>query len=212
MSFIQFLMSKSFLKNLLAAIILLVLLVFGLKIYLGSYTNHNDYHLVPDLHKKSFEEAKKILEDRKMNIEVIDTMAFNPKYPAFSVVEQNPRKNDKVKVGRKIYIKLNSGKYANVSFPNIFGKTERQALSLLKASGLKSGKITKVPYFAEIVLHAVYQKDTLKKTSKVPKTSTIDLIIGDGNRPVPSNEDSEEKDGQKVDKNIQNTLNDVLGN
>ena len=212
MSFIQFLMSKSFLKSVFAAIILIVLLVFGLKIYLGIYTNHNDYHLVPDLHKKSFEEAKKILEDRKMNIEVIDTMAFNPKYPAFSVVEQNPRKNDKVKVGRKIYIKLNSGKYANVSFPNIFGKTKRQAVSLLKASGLKPGKITKVPYFAEIVLHAVYQKDTLKKTSKVPKTSTIDLIIGDGNRPVPSNDNNEEKDGQKVDKNIQNTLNDVLGN
>ena len=212
MDFIKFLISKSFLKNALVAIVLLLVMVFGLKIYLGSYTNHGEYHLVPDLQKKSFDEAKKILTERKMNIVVIDTMEYNPKYPAFSIVEQNPHKNDKVKVGRKIYVKLNSGKYAKVSLPDIFGKTKRQALTLLKSSGFVPGKISTKPYFAEIVLYAMHQNDTLKKTSKIPKTATIDLIIGDGNRPVPSGDEEEGEDTGKVDKNIQNTLDNVLGN
>jgi len=211
MDFIKFLISKSFLKNVLVAIVILLLIVFGLKVYLGSYTNHGEYHLVPDLQKKSFDEAKKILTERKMNIVVIDTMEYNPKYPAFSIVEQNPHKNDKVKVGRKIYVKLNSGKYAEVSLPDIFGKTKRQALTLLKSSGFVPGKISTKPYFAEIVLYAMYKNDTLKKTSKIPKTATIDLIIGDGNRPVPSGDEEGEETG-KVDNNIQNTLDNVLGN
>ena len=215
MDFLKFLMSKTFLKNLIAAIILLVLIVFGLKIYLNSYTNHNDYHLVPDLTNKSYEQAKKILEDRQMQIVVIDTVDYNPKYKKYAIVEQNPRKNDKVKVGRKIYVKINNNAYAKISFPEIIGKSRRQAMSLIKASGLRVGKITTQPYFAEIVLKAIHQKDTLKNGSKIPKNSVINLIIGDGKRAVDEGNqqnESDSSDTHKPDAEIQKTLDDVLGN
>jgi len=210
MDFFKFLISKTFLKNFLAAIILTVAIVFGLKLYLGVYTHHNEYHIVPDLQKKSYEEAQKILENRKMNLVVIDTVDYNPKYPKYSIVEQNPKKNDKVKVGRKIYVKINSDAYANVSLPNIFNKTERQAKTLLRASGLKVGKITTRPYFAEVVLHALHQKDTLKNGDKIPKTSSIDLIIGDGKRAI--NDGNNEEKEENVDEKIKNTLDNVIGN
>ena len=215
MDFLKFLMSKTFLKNLIAAIILLVLIVFGLKIYFNSYTNHNDYHLVPDLSNKSYEQAKKILEDRQMQIVVIDTVDYNPKFKKYAIVEQNPRKDDKVKVGRKIYVKINNNAYAKISFPEIIGKSRRQALSLIKASGLRVGKIKTQPYFAEIVLKAIHQKDTLKNGSKIPKNSVINLIIGDGKRAVDEGNqqnESESSDTQKPDADIQKTLDDVLGN
>ncbi len=215
MDFFKFLISKTFLKNLIAAVILLVLIVFGLNIYLGSYTHHNEYHLVPDLTNKSFEQAKKILEDRKMKIEIIDTVDYNPKFKKYAVVEQNPRKDDKVKVGRKIYVKINNNKFAQVSFPHVIGKSRRQALSLIKASGLKVGKITTRPYFAEIVLKAFHKKDTLKNGSKIPKNSVIDLIIGDGKRAVDEEENNEQNEGtqsQQPDADIQKTINDVIGN
>ncbi len=214
MDLLKFLTSKIFLKNLVAAIILLLLIVFGLKLYLDSYTHHNDYHLVPDLTNKSYEQAKKILEDRQMQIVIIDTVDYNPKYKKYAIVEQNPRKNDKVKVGRKIYVKINNNAFAKVSFPAIVGKSRRQALSLLKASGLKVGKITTQPYFAEIVLKAIHQKDTLKTGSKIPKNSVINLIIGDGKRAVDEEQNdnqSESSDTQKPDAKIQKTLDDVLG-
>ncbi len=213
MDFFKFIFSITFLKNLVAAVILVLLIVFGLKIYLGTYTHHNEYHLVPDLTGKSFEEAQKILKDRKMNIVIIDTVDYNPKYPKYAVIEQNPHKNDKVKVGRKIYVKLNNDSYAKVSLPQIIGKTKRQAVSLIKASGLKVGKISTKPYFAEVVLYAVYQKDTLKNGSKIPKTSQIDLIIGDGKRPVEDTGNNTDGDtGDKTDNSIQNVLDNVLGN
>ncbi len=215
MDFFKFLISKTFLKNLIAAIILTFLLVFALKLYLNSYTNHNDYHLVPELKGKSIEQANKILKDRKMKMVIIDTLEYNPDYPKFSVVEQEPRKGDKVKLGRKIYVKINNGAYSNISFPNILGKTERQAKTLLKTSGLRIGKITKRPYFAEIVLKAIHQKDTLKAGMPIPKTSKIDLIIGDGKTSVEgSNNDESSNNGNEgeKDKQVEKVLNNVLGN
>ncbi len=212
MDFFKFLFSKTFLQNLIAAVVLILLIVFGLKLYLNVYTNHNEYHLVPDLTGKSFEEAQKILKDRKMNIVVIDTVDYNPKFPKYAIVEQNPLKDDKVKVGRKIYVKINNNAFAKVSLPHIIGKTKRQAISLIKASGLQVGKIKTRPYFAEVVLYAIHQKDTLKNGSKIPKTSKIDLIIGDGKRPVDAgNDDNTKASATPVDKNIQNVLDDVLG-
>ncbi len=216
MDFFKFLISKTFVKNILAAIVLLVIIVLGLKLYLNIYTHHNEYHLVPDLTKKSYEEAKKILEDRKMNIVIIDTVDYNPNFPKYAIVEQNPHKNDKVKVGRKIYVKINNNSYANVRLPNIVGKTKRQALTLLKASGFQVGKTTYKPYFAEVVLYAIHQKDTLKNGDKLPKTSVVNLVIGDGKKPVDADENTDDETthqttGDTAD-NLQKTLNDVLGN
>ncbi len=213
MELIKFLTSKIFLKNLIAAIILTVIIVLGLKFYLDSYTNHNDYHLVPQLKGKSVEEADKMLKERKMNLIVVDTLEYNPDYPKFAVLEQNPRQGDKVKLGRKIYVKINSGKYSNIPFPNILGKTQRQAQNILSATGLRLGNINKRPYFAEIVLYAIHKKDTLKSGMKVPKNSKIDLIVGDGKAPIDSentNEDTENTE-IKIDNQVQKTLEDVLG-
>jgi len=215
MNFLKFLISKTFLKNLIIAIVLLVIIVLGLKLYLSNYTHHNDYHMVPDLTNKSFEKAKKILHDRQMNIVIIDTVDYNPKYKKYAIVEQNPQKNDNVKVGRKIYVKINNNAYTKISFPPIIGKSKRQAVNLLKASDLKVGKITTRPYFAEIVLAATHLKDSLKTGFKIAKKSTINLIIGDGKRSVDGNNQDDSNTGndtQKPDASIQKTLNDVLGN
>ncbi len=218
MDFIKFLVSKTFLKNLIAAAILLALLIFGLNIYLKNYTHHNEYHLVPDLTNKTYQEAKEILQKRKMNIVIIDTVPYNPAFKKFAIVDQNPHKNDQVKVGRKIYVKLNSNAFPKVSFPPIIGKSKRQAVNLLKAAGLKIGKISEKPYFAEIVLAATHQKDSLKTGMPIPKQSVINLVIGDGKS--NAEEDSEEDNPAettsdntgKHDASIENTLNNVLGN
>ncbi len=210
MSIVKFLSSKTFLKNILAAIVLMVIFVFLFKIFLGYYTNHNEYHLVPELRKKTFEQAQQIIKEREMNIEIIDTLAYNPDYPKFSIVEQNPRVGDKVKIGRKIYVKINRGSYSNIALPNIFGKTKRQASSLLRASGFGIGKIIRRPYFAEIVLGAKFRNQKLKSGMKLPKTSKIDLIIGDGNARAEdgSNAGHNEKE---VNQDIKKTLNNVIG-
>ena len=214
MNFFKFLISKTLLKNLIAAIILLFLIIFGLKIYLNRYTHHNEYHLVPDLTNKSYEAAKKILKDRQMEIVIIDTVDYNPKYDKYAIVEQNPHKDDQVKVGRKIYVKINNNAYSKVSFPAIVGKSKRQALSLIKAAGLKVGKISYKPYFAEIILKAIHQKDSLKTGFKIPKNSVINLIIGDGKRSVEDDfkADSPKNKTEKPSADIQKTLDNVLGN
>ena len=215
MDLFKFLFSKIFLKNILTAIILLAIIIFGLKLYLNNYTHHNDYHMVPDLTNKSFEEAKKILHDREMNIVIIDTVDYNPEYHKYAIIDQNPHNNDKVKVGRKIYVKINNNAYAKVSFPAVIGKSKRQAISLLKSAGFKVGKISTQPYFAEIILGAKHKNTKLKTGSKIPKNSVIDITIGDGKRSVDNgnnDENDSNNDSQTPDASIQKTLNDVIGN
>ncbi len=213
MDFFKFLISKTFLKNLIAAIILTIVIIFGLDFYLDSYTNHNDYHLVPELKGKKVEEVEKILKDRKMQLIIIDTLEYNPDYPKFSVVEQDPRRGDKVKIGRKIYVKINSGKYSNIKFPNILGKTERQAKTILITTGFRIGKVTKRPYFAEVVLKAIHKKDTLKAGMLVPKNSKINLVVGDGKTSIDSgNDNSDNQEDNNTDNQVEKVLNDVLGN
>ncbi len=213
MDFIHFIFSKTFLKHLLAAVILTVLLVLGLQYYLDSYTNHEEYHLVPELKGKKIEEAERLLQERDMKLRVIDTVDYNPDFPKYSIIEQNPREGDKVKLGRKIYVKINSGGFSKVPFPNIVGKTERQAKTILKTTGFKLGKIIKKPYFAEVVLYALHKKDTLKPGMPIPKNTTINLIVGDGKTSVESSEnDSENTTDNQSNNNVEEILNNVLGN
>jgi len=209
MDLIHFIFSKMFLKNLLAAVLLTVLIVFGLQFYLDSYTNHDDYHLVPELKGKKIEEAEAVLKERGMKLRVIDTVDYNPDYPKYSIIEQDPRKGDKVKLGRKIYVKINSGGYSKVPFPKILGKTERQARTILKTTGFKIGKISKKPYFAEVVLYALHKKDTIKPGMAVPKNTTIHLVVGDGKTSVES---PDQNSTDATDQTTEQILNDVLGN
>jgi beta-lactam-binding protein with PASTA domain len=50
-----------------------------------------------------------------------------------------------VKVGRKVYIKINSSGFSSVKVPDLIEKTYREAVPTLKALGLEEGTITYVP-------------------------------------------------------------------
>ena len=82
----------------------------------------------------------KIAEEKlaELNLELIllDTVDFRPDMPPHSIVEQDPKVGNTVKSGRKIYVKLNSGEYDDVSIPDFKDKTYRQISANLKSLGL----------------------------------------------------------------------------
>ena len=89
-----------------------------------------------------------------------------------------------VKENRQIYIKLNASGYGKVTVPNLIYKTRRQAIPTLEALGFKIGQITYKPNIAEnTVLEMRYNGATLEPGSQLSKTSTIDLVLADGNNP-----------------------------
>ena len=181
MGFFKFIFSKVFLKQLLLALLALVLLVFGLLYWLRASTNHDQRIAVPDLSKMSLGLVQQELENADLNYVVIDSSNYNPDFPTFSVIEQNPAAGKFVKEGRKIYLVLNPSGYRKIEIPELVGRTQRQVEPTLLALGFKIGKIDYRDHISsDEVLELRHDGKTLKVGDALRKTSVIDLVVGNG--------------------------------
>ncbi|WP_420572328.1 PASTA domain-containing protein [Kordia sp.] len=187
MNFIKFIFTKTFLKQLGIALGVVIVLIFLITQWLKFATNHGEFKTVPDLSKLSFEEAKAKLAENDLNYKLEDTINFNPDYPAFSVIEQNPAAGEKVKEDRKIYLKINPSKYREISVPYVIQITRRTAESTLNAVGFKVDKVIyKDDIGKDMVLGIQYKGKPIKPGDRLPKTSKVELILGNGKRPGSS--------------------------
>ena len=184
MSIVQFLKSKTFFKQIAIAVIGLLVFVFLLKFWLGITTNHSQKIQVPDLHKMSLADVTQKLEELNLSFIVIDSASYNPDFPKKSVIEQNPEAGGFVKEQRKIYLTLNPSKYRDITIPDLNGRTKRQATTHLSSIGFKvSENYTWVSGIGKNVVRGLkFNGKKIKAGDKIPKNSTIDLILEDGNR------------------------------
>lgn len=181
MTFIKFLFTKVFLKQLLIAVIVLLGLTFVILFWLKSTTNHNQKIEVPSLAKMSLDVAEEKLEELDLRFEILDSSNYNPDFPKYSVIEQIPKAGEFVKENRKIYLTLNRSGYVFLKIPEVIGKTRRQAEPTLISMGFEIGKITYKSYIAlDEVLEMTYKGKKLKSGDELQKTSVIDLVLGDG--------------------------------
>lgn len=181
MAFIRFLFTKAFIKQLLYAVIFLIVLSFIILWWLRGSTNHNQKIEVPDLTKLSLTEVEEILDENNLRFEILDSANYNPDYPKYSVIEQIPKAGKFVKEDRKIYLYLNPSGYRKVVIPEVLGKTRRQAEPTLLAMGFKIGRITYRPYIAkDELLEMRFKGEKLEPGDVLQITSVIDLVLGDG--------------------------------
>jgi beta-lactam-binding protein with PASTA domain len=181
MSWKKFLTSPVFFKNFAIALLIVAVSVFGVMKFLSVATNHGEEIPVPNLAKMSLEKAEERLNDIDLELHLLDTVDYNPAFPPYSIVEQDPLPAVTVKDGRKVYVKINSGGYSKVVLPELVQKTYRQALSTLRALGLEEGDVKYVEYMAkDVVLEVKQNGKLLKAGDKILKSSKIDFVLGDG--------------------------------
>jgi len=181
MSIKNFLTSKTFAIQLAIASIIVVVLVFLLVSFLSFKTNHGNEISVPDLSKMQLVIAEEKLAELGLEIILLDTVDFKENMPPYSIVEQDPKVGSMVKDGRKVYVKLNSGEFNDVTLPDFKDRTYRQIIANFNSLGIKEGKTTYKPHIAkDIVLQVLQNGKTLKKGDKIKKNSTIDFVLGDG--------------------------------
>ncbi len=181
MSLRNYLTSKVFFRQIILAICIVIALAFVFFNMLSYFTKHGQEITVPDLSKMNVEKAEQTLTLLNLDYVLLDTLDYSKDFPAFSIVEQEPKKGAKVKANRKIYLKLNSEGYAFVALPDLIEKTFRQAEPTLKSIGLEVGNVTYKPYLGkDMVLEMKYKGATVKPGTKIMKTSKIDLVLGDG--------------------------------
>ena len=127
MTFLKYLLTKAFLKQLLYAFLVLIILSFIILWWLRSTTNHNQKIEVPNLAKLSLDIVEDQLDELDLRYEILDSANYNPDYPRYSVIEQIPKAGQFVKENRKIYLTLNPSDYRKIKVPEVLGKTGRQS-------------------------------------------------------------------------------------
>lgn len=184
MSFLGFLFRKKFYIQLgisfIVSFIFLLIMLWLLKIY----TRHGDVLVIPDFKGLTMSQIIEKDYDRKFDFIVTDSL-YDPDLPPGSVAMQNPSAGSKVKKGRNVYVTLVSVLPEMTMMPDLKDLTIRQAVSALKSSGLKSGRLTYIQHIAEnSVLGQYYNGDTIYYGIKLLKGSVIDLVVGLGENHV----------------------------
>jgi len=177
--FIDYLKTKSFRNNILAAIITVVALLLIAFFSLRYYTKHGEGLNVPMVKGLSFEQAVKKLEDAGLKYEVDSVFIMDQ--PAGIVIDQDPDPNTFVKDNRTIYLTINAGKTPNTKFPDVAFKTLREAQAIIESSRLKLGDTTYKPDVSrDVVLEASFGGQPITVGQIVPVGSRINLVLGDG--------------------------------
>lgn len=183
-NFFNFLRSKVFLIQLGLALLVSILLVFLVLRWLNSTTNHGEFVEVPDFSKMSVPEMRESIAEAGLRYEVLDSANFNPDFPRFSIIEQNPPAGNKVKENRKIYFTVNPFGYKKVTVPKIIQVTQRNATSMLRAVGLDVARVTYIDELGKDMVYQLKHKGKyIKPGDKLPKTSKIELVCGNGTIP-----------------------------
>lgn len=176
----KFITDKPFWVNLLAAIVIIMLVLYLMLQMLGVITRHGQYLTVPSVTGKKTEEAVKLLESKGFEVIIQDSIYIDSAKMGI-VLKQLPDPNSTVKINRTVFLTVNRVTLPLVDMPSLQGKTLNYALEILKRSHLQLGDTSFRPDFMMgSVLEQNYAGNVISSGTKLPWGSKVDLIIGGG--------------------------------
>lgn len=200
MGLFKFIFSKTFLIQVVLAVIALIVMAFLALKWLDYSTNQDQRIEVPDLSKMSLDKVDDRLATLELQYEILDSANFNPDFPRFSVIEQVPEPGQFVKEDRKIYLTLNPSGYRTVIIPDLIRKTRRQVEPTLRSLGFEIGDVTYKPDIAkDAVLELRHEGQKIEAGDELMKTSKIDLVLGDGSGRYSESEDEEDDNEEELE-------------
>lgn len=171
-----------FVKTPLIAGLILVIAIFLFFAFLHLYSRHGQGFPVPDFTGLKIENAKDLAKQKKLRLEVTDSVYIITREPG-AVVEQNPTPETYVKANRRIFITTNAVNPILIEMPNLVGLTLRQAKSKLFLQGFKIDKLSFTPDIAvNNVLEQYHKGEEIEPGTKIPKGSEVKLLLGKGLR------------------------------
>jgi beta-lactam-binding protein with PASTA domain len=189
MSLKDFLFSRTFLKNILISVGVILVLIIIILASLRSYTSHGKGYPVPALRGMTEDEFARELHNRGMKYKILDSVYVAEEQPG-AVVDQVPKPGFMVKKNRTIFLTLNANAPEQVKMPKFRDISFRQAQALLENLGMKIGNIRFVPSeYNDLVLGAYIGYHEIRLGEMIAKGTVIDLLVGSGanleKAPVP---------------------------
>lgn len=169
---------KWIIRNILWAVVIVVVLIAGSVIFLNVVTQHNRELIVPDFTNMTVAEAEALAADAGMRVEVTDSV-FAKRIRKGAVRDQNPAPGSKVKEGRRISLTINALNAKKVTMPNLIDLSMRQALAELQSRGLVLGKLIYVRDMAtNNVLRQLHGNREIAPGTSVETDTVVDLVVG----------------------------------
>ena len=180
MDFLRFLTTRKFLRHLLLAVLIGVILLLGTLVGLKVYTHHGQAISVPDMTGLAEEEVEDVTASRDLRYEIVDSV-YSSEMPRGTVLKQNPAPGSKVKKNRRIFLTMNAVHPEMVTMPRLLGLSIRQARLALQNAGLQLGEIEYRPDYAiNNVLQQMHRGSVIKEGTEIRKDARIDLVLGMG--------------------------------
>ena len=182
--FFRFLISKQFLLNIAAIIVIWVIIVVGEMYYLKSSTSFGEKIDVPTFYKIHMDDLDEFIGDKNISYTIQDSVYMDD-WPKGTVCWQYPKPTDSsgmyVKSGREILLSVVPITPQMVKMPDVVDMSQRMAESSLEAVGIR----TKVSYQPAIegkgfVLKQMYNGQEIPPGHAIPKGTRIELVVAQG--------------------------------
>lgn len=178
--FFSFKTNKYFWVNIIAMIVVVVVLLFGVLKSLDGYTRHGEAVVVPDVKGMTVDEASRMFRNHGLSFVVSDSNYVKNK-EAGIVLELNPGAGQKVKEGRTVYLTINTLDIPLYAVPDVADNSSvRQAQAKILAAGFKLSTVQTVSGEKDWVYGVKYQGRQLKTGDKIPLGASLVLMVGNG--------------------------------
>lgn len=175
----NFLKSKFFWINIAVAVLVGCAVATAVLLSLKKFTLHGEEIEVPDLRGLYTEEADIALKRCGLAYEVVDSVYMRDRL-AGEIVEQVPVAGGKVKLGRKIYLTINSKAEKQVAVPDLANFPMRQAKATLEAAGFRVEKIEYRPSeYPGLVMDVRTNGRSVAAGERLRDGSSLVLVVGE---------------------------------
>lgn len=189
--FFSFKTNKFFWLNIVAMVVVVVVLVFGVLKWIDAYTRHGETVVVPDVKGMTIEEATKMFGNRGLVCVISDTK-YVKNEEAGVVLDLKPAAGEKVKEGRTVYLTVNTLEVPMRVIPDVADNSSlRQAQAKLLSAGFKLNEVQLVNGEKDWVYGVKYQGRQLTAGEKIPLGASVTLMVGDGLADTAANDSTD---------------------
>jgi len=178
MSFKAFLTSRTFLRNIITAIVVTIVILWAAMYLIRVYTHHGESFAVPDFSGMDLEQVGQLTKQKNLIYEVVDSLYTKDAKPG-TVIDQVPVPGFHVKEERTVFLTICAQNPEQVAMPRLTDISLRQAVNIMQSAGLNVGEMTYVPSeYPNLVLAQKQNGVSIPEGKPVNKGSEIDLVVG----------------------------------
>ena len=172
---------KKILLNVLAAVTILIVLIFLTLEWLKIYTHHGEEVIVPDVKGLAMEEVAPLFSSQHLQYTVVDSIYVKNKRSGV-IIETVPPVGTHVKKGRTIYLTINAYTANLLTLPPVVDMSQQIAKKTLASIGFEWISVKTVPgHFSDLVISVENNRgQKLNAGDRLAANSSIVLIVSSG--------------------------------